>query len=116
MISSDDDDYDGANAFVDDSDDPTVWYSSQYKLAHYSYVNVIKCFHDDDDNDDNGVDNTSGKVSLFAVDFQLNFVLFNLSFHRMLCWLAGWLAGSLADCPAHVGGEETRIVHRKQNE
>lgn len=38
-----------------------------------------ECFHDDDDNDDNGVDNTSGKVSLFAVDFQLNFVLFNVS-------------------------------------
>uniref|UniRef100_A0A1B0BBR9 Uncharacterized protein n=1 Tax=Glossina palpalis gambiensis TaxID=67801 RepID=A0A1B0BBR9_9MUSC len=71
-----------------------------------------ECFHDDDDNDDNGVDNTSGKVSLFAVDFQLNFVLFNLSFRRMLCWLAG----SPADCTARVGEEETRIVHRKQNE
>lgn len=32
MISSDDDDYDGANAFVDDSDDPTVWYSSQVNM------------------------------------------------------------------------------------
>uniref|UniRef100_A0A1A9UYW0 Uncharacterized protein n=1 Tax=Glossina austeni TaxID=7395 RepID=A0A1A9UYW0_GLOAU len=186
MISSDDDDYDGANAFVDDSDDPTVWYSSQRpdfmpsclcsgtharrlhacngggwlvysyqanKIRAQIYMFVIvntECFHDDDDNDDNGVDNTSGKVSLFAVavavDFQLNFVLFNFGkrfnnrikliiiglFFRLTlvyAWivvfspnvmlpgcLVGWLADSLADCPAHVGEDETRIVHRKQNE
>uniref|UniRef100_A0A1A9WXB2 Uncharacterized protein n=1 Tax=Glossina brevipalpis TaxID=37001 RepID=A0A1A9WXB2_9MUSC len=36
------DDYDGANAFVDDSDDPTVWYSSQVDV--YIYVCICAPF------------------------------------------------------------------------
>uniref|UniRef100_A0A1A9WXB1 Uncharacterized protein n=1 Tax=Glossina brevipalpis TaxID=37001 RepID=A0A1A9WXB1_9MUSC len=104
---------------------------------------ITQCFHYDDDNDDNGVDNTSGKkrcklnqnilgkIYLTLILMKTLTIILN-SKHRLTSssitvhsclfaecyvgWLAGWLAGWLVGWLAGWPLAETRAVYSKQNE